>query len=167
MSIRISRILFPTDFSEPARQAQKYAMELADRFQSELHLIHIVPEVFMPLPDASTSWTMPITNQQIDVDTASKRLQEEIDRSWADRHQIIRKVEIGHPVEAIIAYAKTHDIDLIVVGTHGHTGLSHLLLGSNAEKVVRLSTCPVLTIHPKGHQFVIEDGPATAGSAKS
>ncbi|WP_010584051.1 universal stress protein [Schlesneria paludicola] len=160
MNIRISRILFPTDFSEPARQAQKYAMELADRFQSELHLIHIVPEVYMPLPDASTSWTMPVTNLQADVEIASKRLQNEVNRPWADSHQIVRHVEVGNPVNAIITYAKTHEIDLIVVGTHGHTGLSHLLLGSNAEKVVRLATCPVLTIHPKGHQFVIDDNPA-------
>jgi nucleotide-binding universal stress UspA family protein len=71
----------------------------------------------------------------------------------------IRTVTVGFPVEEIMKYAADHDIDLIVVGTHGHTGLSHLLLGSVAEKLVRLATCPVLTVHPKGHQFVVPNPP--------
>ena len=56
---------------------------------------------------------------------------------------------VGFPVEEIMKYANDHNIDLLVVGTHGHTGLAHLLMGSVAEKLVRLSTCPVLTVHPK------------------
>ena len=84
------------------------------------------------------------------VEAAEKQLQVDL----GPASTAIRHVTIGFPIEEIMKYAGEHDIDLIVVGTHGHTGLSHLLLGSVAEKLVRLATCPVLTVHPKGHQFV-------------
>ena len=64
-------------------------------------------------------------------------------------------VRTGVPFLEIIRYAKELEIDLIVLGTHGRTGLAHVLLGSVAERVVRKSPCPVLTVHPKGHQFVM------------
>lgn len=156
MHLKISRILFPTDFSEPAKQALQYAMAFADRFEADLHLFHVVREVVYPLPDASTSWTLPVTNQQAEVDVATQRLAEEIGTGWAERHRIVRVAEVGYPSESIVKYAQRHKIDLIVMGTHGHTGLSHLLLGSVAEKVVRLATCPVLTVHPTGHSFKID-----------
>lgn len=166
MQINISRILLPTDFSEPAKQALQYAMELADRFAAELHLLHIVREVVYPLPDASTSWTLPVTNQQPEIDAAIKRLQEIPGSEYAGQRRFVRTAEVGNPSENIVKYADKLKIDLIVIGTHGHTGLSHLLLGSVAEKVVRLATCPVLTVHPKGHQFLIDGAAEKAASKK-
>ena len=74
---------------------------------------------------------------------------------------VVRAVIVGQPVRDIIDYAKTHRIDLIVIGTHGYTGLSRLLLGSVAEKIVRLATCPVLTVHPKDHPFRMNETPTT------
>lgn len=164
MKLKISRILFPTDFSEPAKQASQYAMELADRFEAELHLLHVVREVVFPLPEASVSWTLPVTDQQPEIDAATERLQKQIGSDWAEHHRVVRLAEIGYPSESIIKYANQHKIDLIVMGTHGHTGLSHLLLGSVAEKVVRLATCPVLTVHPAKHQFLIDDAVAKPAS---
>lgn len=166
MIFKISRILFPTDFSDPAKQALQYAMEFADRFDAELHVLHVVREIVFPLPEASTSWTMPATDQRAEVDAATKQLQQEIQSEWTEQHRVVRLAEVGYPSENIIKYAKQHKIDLIVMGTHGHTGLSHLLLGSVAEKVVRLATCPVLTVHPTGHPFMIEDA-AMSSSAGS
>jgi nucleotide-binding universal stress UspA family protein len=165
MQFKISRILFPTDFIEPAKQALQYAMEFADRFDAELHLLHIIPEVVYPIPDVSTAWALPVTDQQPEIDAATKRLQDEIGSEWSGRHRVVRMAEVGYPSESIVDYAKQHKIDLIVIGTHGHTGLSHLLLGSVAEKVVRLASCPVLTVHPTGHQFVINSPMTRSASA--
>lgn len=156
MFVELRRILFPTDFSEPAKQAQHYAIALADKFDSELHLLHVVPQITIPLPEASSSWTLPESDLQQQVEDAQMRLLQEIGPQWIDRHRAVQAVKIGYVVEEIVQYAKDEEIDLIVLGTHGHTGLTHLLMGSTAEKVVRLATCPVLTVHPKGHQFVSE-----------
>ena len=157
MFVSIRRILFPTDFSEPAKQAQKYAMALADRFGAELHLLHVVPENPMPFPDSATSWTLSTTDQKWQVDDAEKRLLHSLGPDWPEECRTVRTAVIGNAVEEIVKYAKEHEIGMIVIGTHGRTGLSHLLLGSVAEKLVRLATCPVLTVHPQGHQFLIDD----------
>lgn len=154
MSISIRRILFPTDFSEPAKQAGQYAMELAEKFGAELHLLHILPEVTLPLPDSATSWTLPDIALKSRLEAAEKQLLQGLNTEWSGESQTVRTATVGVAVNEIVKYAKEHEIDLIVVGTHGHTGLSHLLLGSVAEKVVRLASCPVLTVHPKGHQFL-------------
>ena len=61
----------------------------------------------------------------------------------------------GSPKAEIVRYARAENIDLIVISTHGRTGLAHMLIGSVAETVVRTSPCPVLTVRPKGHQFVM------------
>ncbi|HUQ68179.1 MAG TPA: universal stress protein, partial [Planctomycetaceae bacterium] len=76
------------------------------------------------------------------------------DPAWAAGRSVQRVIRIGAPYVEIVKYAAEQDVDVIVVGTHGRSGLTHLLLGSTAEKVVRKAPCPVLTVHPKGHQFV-------------
>lgn len=154
MFVQLRRILFPTDFSEPARQAQQYAIALAERFECELHLLHVVPQVMIPLPEAGTSWTVPEADQRQQVEDAQRRLIEELEATHQKNRNLVQVVKVGYAVEEIVNYAKDEDIDLIVIGTHGHTGFAHLLMGSVAEKIVRLATCPVLTVHPKGHQFV-------------
>ena len=64
-------------------------------------------------------------------------------------------MQTGTPFLEVIRYAKDHDIDLVIVGTHGRTGLVHVLMGSVAEKIVRKAPCPVLAVRPEGHQFVM------------
>lgn len=154
MTISIERILFVTDFSEPARNAQKYAVELADRFGAELHAFHAVTDdVLVPAVEVAADWLreeVARTTRQLAADMAAVH----------GAKPPILEVRQGNPVQEIIRYAAGHNIDLIVIGTHGHTGLSRLLLGSIAEKIVRLATCPVLTVHPTGHQFV-GDQPAS------
>ena len=163
MIAQIKQILLPTDFSEPVKQARNYAVTLADKFGSELHLMHVVPPVTFPMPEAGSSWTLPEVDQTTQVEEARNRLLQELDSVWASRHKIVQIAKIGYAVEEIIRYAREEEIDLIVMGTHGYSGLTHLLLGSVAEKVVRLATCPVLTVHPKGHQFVIDQPYQIAG----
>jgi len=156
MPVQLQKILLPTDFSETAHQAQQYAIALAERFHCDLHLLHVVPQVTIPLPEASTSWTLPDTNQRQQVEEAQFQLLKMISPKWAEEHHSVQVTKVGYPVEEIVKYAKDEEIDLIVIGTHGHTGFARLLLGSTAEKIVRLATCPVLTVHPQGHQFVSE-----------
>lgn len=155
MSVSIQRILFATDFSEPARQAQQYALTMAEKFGAELHALHVVPEIILPATDSYTAWTLPEGGMKAQLAASEQQLQKELGAQTA-----IRQVVVGFPVEEIMKYATDHNIDLLVVGTHGHTGLAHLLMGSVAEKLVRLSTCPVLTVHPKGHPFIVPNAPA-------
>ncbi len=155
MLISIRRILFPTDFSEPANHAKQYAMAVAERFGAELHLLHVVPLV-MPYPDIGSPWVMPESEMEYQVDAAGAHLANELDPKWAASHATARSAVMGFAVDEILKYAAEKEIDLIVVGTHGHTGLSRLLIGSVAEKLVRVAKCPVLTVHPQGHQFLVD-----------
>ena len=86
---------------------------------------------------------------------AEKSLAGVLDPTWAAGRTVIHAVVEGSPKSEIIQYARMHDIDLIVLATHGRTGLPHVIMGSVAETVVRTAPCPVLTVRPEGHQFVM------------
>ena len=152
-TVEIKRILLPTDFSPCCRIAMNYACALAEKFNAELHLLHVFEEYTgstyvpgVPLPPSHSR----IEEQKQKVATL---LVELIDASWQADHRIVRATSEGHPFVEIIRYASDNAIDLIVMGTHGRTGIPHLLMGSVAENVVRKSPCPVLTVRPTGHQF--------------
>ena len=151
MAVDVRRILFPTDFSDSAHSAQQYAKLLAEQFGAELHLLHVVSKLTMPLADSLRSMTD--AEQQLHIQQANIRLPDEVGLRWSKEHRTVCAVKVGNTVEEIMKYSKECEIDLIVIGTHGMTGLSRLLLGSVAEKLVRLATCPVLTVHPEGHQI--------------
>ena len=160
MNVKIHRILFPTDSSPSAQQAQNYACALAEKFSAELHVLHVVTDL-LPVPGSKGSWVLPDDIMPRLVREAELELAIRMEGALTDDLVVVRSVHAGKPVQAIIDYAKGHEIDLIVIGTHGHTGLSHLLLGSIAEKIVRLATCPVLTVHPKDHPFRMNETPQT------
>lgn len=161
MKITLNRILFPTDFSDASKEAEAYAVALAGRFGAELHLLHVVSQV-MPYSDASSAWVMPDNETQQQLEAAERRLLERVPSAeCSDETRIVRTTVVGFAVDQILDYAAKHEIDLIVVGTHGHSWLAHALIGSVAEKLVRLAACPVLTVHPKGRQFVTD---SAAGS---
>lgn len=154
MSLAIRRILFTTDFSQSARHAQQYAVALAESFGATLHALHVVSEeAFVPAPDVQHRWL------ETEIDRARKQLQVDLGNLQIGGQAVVQATQAGHPVHEIIKYAAEHEIDLIIIGTHGRTGLSHLLIGSIAEKVVRLATCPVLTVHPSDHKFVMAAPP--------
>jgi universal stress protein A len=156
MIVSLRRILFPTDFSDPAKEAQQYACTLAEKFDAQLHALHIVHDPFHSIPAARVSWAVPEHDDlKQHVESARLHLLRELGDEWTDRRRAVCSVKLGLPAEEILNYVDQHEIDLIVIGTHGRRGLSHMLLGSVAEKLVRIATCPVLTVHPKGHQFLI------------
>jgi nucleotide-binding universal stress UspA family protein len=152
--IRIKRILFPTDFSECSKRAQEYACALADQFQAELHILHVLQDVGLMLPDPAAGLSLPPNYLLEQKQIAEKALEALPSAEWARGKRLIRATRMGNPFVEIAGYAKDKEIDLIVIGTHGRTALLHMLLGSVTEKVVRKAPCPVLTVHPAGHQFV-------------
>ena len=154
MSLRIQKILLPTDFSAYSATATKYACELADKFAASLFLLHVVETHPTVAPDFGMGLALPaFVNES--TTAAEKALANLLDPQWAAHHSIVQAVVQGSPKAEIVRYARQSDIDLIVLTTHGRTGLAHVLLGSVAETIVRTAPCPVLTVRPEGHQFVM------------
>jgi universal stress protein A len=154
--IQLNRILVPTDFSDFSRPALNYGCAIASRFESELHLLHVVPDPAMLVPDTHAFAVEPMLAQAESIkEDAGEKLQEMPGDGWDNGKPVTREVRVGAAFVEILDYAKANDIDLIVIGTHGRSGLMHVLMGSVAERIVRKSPCPVLTVKPEGHQFVM------------
>lgn len=153
--IQLRRILIPTDFSEFSQHAMKYACEFSKRFSAELHVLNVVENIY-PIV-AEPGMAMPSAGEfLVDLLNSSERaIQSLPDSGWINGGAVVREVRTGTPFLEIIRYAKEKEIDLIVIGTHGRSGLVQVLMGSVAEKVVRKSPCPVLTVRPQGHDFVM------------
>jgi len=148
--IQLERILVPTDFSECSERARSYAVEIAKRFEAELHLLHAVPPIAIP------AYMGYVPDELVEPkEGARKSLQQWDTPALQDVKSVERVVVLGTPFVEIVRYAREQNVDLIVMGTHGHSGLTHALIGSVAEKVVRKASCPVLTVRPEGHQFVM------------
>ncbi len=152
--IDLHRILVPTDFSKFSQIALTYAAALAEKFDAELFLLHVVQDLAVFIPDMITVAPPPApTVEQMTraVHGAFDRL---IKENHLERFKTHRDVREGTPFYEIVRYAKEMAVDLIIMGTHGHSGLAHMLLGSVTEKVVRKAPCPVLTIRHPEHEFV-------------
>jgi nucleotide-binding universal stress UspA family protein len=149
MALAWKKVLCPIDFSEPARAAMKVAVEVCQQFGAELVLFHSYELPGYTLPEGS-------------VVASPKMLQDLADQAEGHLAEWRRMAEgmgatrvatekgVGEPAYEIIELARQGGFDLVVVGTHGRTGLRHAILGSVAERVVRRAACPVLTIHPEG-----------------
>jgi nucleotide-binding universal stress UspA family protein len=137
-----TRILVPIDYEPASSEALEYASVLASQFQGTIHVLHVLPNVFL----------RPVVGNPHDLEKAA--LHQLADRLAGGDHrgfEVRLAVEQSdEPADEIVSYARTHDIELIVMGTHGRTGLAHALMGSVAEKVLRAAPCPVLTIRAKG-----------------
>ena len=137
----MAKLLVPIDFSPHAEKALHYAVALAARFGSEITLVHIIEQLVYP-----GDWLVPmLTTSEFPRETREKlenRLKAMADPFAAGTKRIVR---IGRAWQEIVEIAREQAADLIVMGTHGYTGLRHVLLGSVAEKVLRHSPCPVLS----------------------
>ncbi len=149
MALAWNKVLCPIDFSEPARAAMKVAVEICAHFGAELTLFHAYELPGYTLPEGSVVASPKMLEELSDL--AATHLAEW--RKLAEQMGSARvKTEkgIGEPALEIVEFARQGGYDLIVVGTHGRTGLRHAILGSVAERVVRRAACPVLTVHPQG-----------------
>ncbi|MBN1302745.1 MAG: universal stress protein [Melioribacteraceae bacterium] len=150
----IKKILVPIDFSDYSKNALRYSTGFAKKFSAKMYLIYIIEPTIYPADFSMGQIAVP----SADVDV-SKRAQEELQNLAKTEFDSSIEVEIiiksGKPFYEIIDTASELDIDLIIIATHGHTGVEHLLFGSTAEKVVRKAPCPVLSIREpiKGFKF--------------
>jgi nucleotide-binding universal stress UspA family protein len=138
------RFLVPLDFSEYANQALEYAIHLASKLEARLTLLHVIQA--LPLGGVDMGLTLPFTllqDLEAKITSSMQAYLERVTAAGLEGEIIIVK---GVPFQEILETAKTQQVDLIVMGTQGRTGYQHLLLGSVAEKVVRLAPCPVLVV---------------------
>ena len=154
MSVRFQRVLFPTDFSELSLEAWPYARAVVEAFGAELHCLHVVDDAYQYW-SAMGPESIPIGPPPEELlDAARARMERFRHAHLADLPAaVVTEVVMGRPFVEIIAYARRKEVDLIVLGTHGHGAIAHMLLGSTTEKVVRKSPCPVLTVRGRGQEF--------------
>lgn len=148
----IRKILVPTDFSAHSKEAQAWAADLARRYEASMTLLHIYQPISYALPEG---YVLPSAGLLADLEVNLGRALDEAGKQLAasSRVKVDTALLQGVPFAEIIRFARESSYDLIVLSTHGRTGLRHALLGSVAEKVVRKAPCPVLTVRPHGHEF--------------
>jgi len=150
--MQIKTILFPTDFSNGARAAMDHAISLAKDYQAKLILLYVIQDISI------AEWYIPssISAGEL-IEDMQKSAWQEMDKWIAEVTKQVKDVEKmvvrGVPFVEIIQTAKERNADLIIIGTHGRTGIDHMLFGSTAEKVVRKAACPVLTVRIAGKEF--------------
>ena len=154
----LERILVATDFGEASDTALAYGRELARRFGATLHVLHVVDDVAARI-DLAAGLPPDIGRIQADFEGRAQRdlatLISDEDRRELRAETVLLTSAV--PETAIVAYAADHHMDLIVMGTHGRGPVAHLFMGSVAERVVRRSPCPVLTVRHPEHEFVHPD----------
>lgn len=147
--INIKKVLFPTDFSENSNYAFDYALDLAQKLGARLYILHVIHELI-----DTTGFYIPnisLDELQKDLEKGAEKMMEKFCK---DRMGDFKEYEciniIGLPHIEILSVAKEKGIDMIVMGTHGRTGIDRVLFGSTAEKVLKKAPCPVLTVrHPQ------------------
>lgn len=136
-------ILVPTDGSEGTNKAVEHALDIAKKYDATAHVVYVVnTSAYSTLP-ADSNWESITAALEDEGKQATSEVVEEMQDAGANA---VPSVEEGIPHKTILEYADNNDIDLIVMGTHGKSGLDRLLLGSVTEKVVRASKVPVLTV---------------------
>ena len=143
----IERILLPTDFGEQGAAATACACELAERLDAELHLLHVLATHSVATPDFGMGLVLPARAHESRA-AAELKLHGVLKPEFEAGRSVVKAILDGTPADAILDYAKQHKIDLIVMGTHGRSGMAHALFGSVTEQTVRQATCPVMTVRP-------------------
>ena len=141
------RILVPTDFSTFADRAVEQAAALARQFNSELYLLHVVQDIQQCVVDYCLTEELVLQYRTQSIDGSKAKLQEEIEKHVGGKDlKVVADVRIGTPYEEILKEEQEKKIDLIVIATHGKTGILHNLMGSVAERVSRSAKSPVMLV---------------------
>ena len=142
---KLKKILVPLDFSDCSKKALEYAIPYAKQFNAEVVLLHVI-EPYPAVPQMELVDVETIQDSLVGLENLRETIGKDIHCS--------SEVRTGVPHVEIVQEAEQKDIDLIILSTHGYKGLSHVFLGSTAEKVVRNASCPVLTVRPSEREFV-------------
>lgn len=149
----LKKILVPIDFSECSKKALRYAVPLAQQFGASVSLLYVIPANY-PVGEFGM---IDFAYFEKEMRTSGeKQLAELVQTEVGSKVPSSTRVRVGRPVAQVLAHAQEEGVDLIVVSTHGHTGLRHVLLGSVAENIVRYSPCPVLVVREHEHEFLKE-----------
>lgn len=142
---KIEKILFPTDFSDNSNYALDYALTIANKFGARLYILHVIHELI----DTTGFYIPNISLDQLQGDLikgAGEMMGKLVKEKMGDFKDYETANIIGLPHIEILNMAKDKGVDMIVMGTHGRTGIDRVLFGSTAEKVVKKASCPVLTV---------------------
>lgn len=148
----IRRILAPTDFSEISVETVVRASELAEHFAAELLVLHVIPPIPALPSDPHYNFEIPAYQEAL-RENSERQLAEAVKRHVSSTVCTRTMVKYGEPAREIVRVSVEEDADLIVIATHGLTGWQHLVFGSVTEKVVRMATCPVLTVRGSEHRL--------------
>ena len=141
------KIVCPVDFSEFTDEIIEYGVSIAKKFDAEIHLLHIIPNLnyFTPYESFLTPENLVAMERSIE-----REIEKDFEKTIKKIDMPVKKaIKTGVTFVEILDYIKTEKIDLVVMGTHGRSGFEHILLGSVAEKIIRRSPCPVLTVRPR------------------
>jgi len=152
----VARILVPVDFSDASEAAVDHAKEIALTYGAEINLLHVVEEPFYPTTYGIDAVSFP--TQEV-VDRVEEQLGNMVREKIGYEHAMV-EATVGHPVEGILDYVDRREIDLVVLATHGRTGLDRMLLGSVTERVLRRSPAPVFVVKPDRRSLVPEGSTA-------
>ena len=147
-SLKIRCILVPIDFSIHSKNALKYAIPMAKQFDASLHLVYVVEPTIYPADLGFGQVVLPGVEDEL-REKGADELRGLIEREIGRKVKASSAVRTGNPHQEILSEAEEKMVDLIVVATHGHSGVEHMLFGSTADRVVRRARCPVLTIRPQ------------------
>ena len=146
--LKLKKILCPTDFSEASFEALRYAISLARSTQSKLILMYVVNQKMFSEGLSLARVSSPEALGKEMADEARRRIKMLIPVEERDGIDWETNIRSGNPAQEVIRYARENDIDMIVIGTAGHSGVEHMMFGSTAEKVLRGAHCAVLTVKP-------------------
>ena len=161
VEFKVKRLLVPVDFSDCSKKALQYAIPFARQFGASITLLYVV-QPYVPMPETmAVDWELIATRMREggkeELNALSKSLDGDVPRETMLR--------VGSPDVEIVAAAKELDADMIILSTHGRTGLGHVFLGSTTERVVRHAGCPVLVVREREHEFVQAKPSVTATAA--
>ncbi len=150
--INLKKILCPIDHSDCSKEALKYAVSFAMKDEAKLYLLHVID--IRSFDESLDTMTRQMPDDET-IKQLKTKLFECVPEEIRNDMQVEALVVQGIPFAEIISIAKKNKVDMIVMGTHGRTGLAHIMIGSVSEKVVRKAHCPVLTVRQSDHKFVM------------
>ncbi len=153
--IGLKTILVPIDFSDNSKKALRYAIPFAQQFNATLILMYVVEPTIYPSDFGFGQIGFPNVEKELQ-EKAAEEMRELIASLVPSTVQSYSVVDSGIPFVEITSFAQKKNIDLIIVATHGTTGVEHILFGSTAEKIIRKSPCPVLVVRAEEHDFIDE-----------